>query len=139
MTLKLGLSVGFIASINATLYFSEASIITRASFAFDAIGFSQSTCLPWLMHSTLWAACMKFGEAIYTASINGDAAISSSDVKVNGMLCLFANASAVLCSLEHTAVRLKRLSCLAPAISQPVIKFVPTTPNRISAISPLIC
>ncbi len=79
---KLGVRVGFIASINVTPYLSDASIICAASFALEAKGFSQSTCLPWLMHRILCLACRKLGEAIYTASIRGLVAISSNEVKI---------------------------------------------------------
>ena len=62
--MKLGVSVVFTASISATPFRRDASIIARTSRALEAIGFSHSTCLPRSMQQTACTACMQFGVAI---------------------------------------------------------------------------
>ena len=117
------------ASMRVTLYSMALSIISLASHAFDARGFSQSTCLPLQIHVNACSQWQEFGVAMYTASILSLDAISSSEVNVYGMLCFAANSSALSCVREHTAVSSKRPSCLAPSITQSVMLLVPTTPN----------
>ena len=57
-------------------------------------------------------------------------AISSSEVKTCGMECLAANSSPRSRVREYTATSSKRSSSRAPAITQSVMKLVPTTPKR---------
>ena len=53
---KLGVMTGFMASIRTTPCRSAVSIIFLASAAFEARGFSHSTCFPCSMQRMLWSA-----------------------------------------------------------------------------------
>ena len=80
------------ASIKVTPFCRATRIISLASFALEARGFSQRTCFPCCMKRILKAACKELGTAIYTASIKELAAISSGEVKRCGMPRLRAKA-----------------------------------------------
>ena len=92
------------ASIKVTPFCRATRIISLASFALEARGFSQRTCFPCCMKRILKAACKELGTAIYTASIKELAAISSGEVKRYGMPCLRAKAWPVSLLREQTAV-----------------------------------
>ena len=55
-------------------------------------GFSQSTCLPRSKKSLHCSKCNALGLAMYTASIWGEAAISSKSVNHRGAPCFWAKA-----------------------------------------------
>ena len=118
------------ASIKVTPFCRATRIISLASFALEARGFSQRTCFPCCMKRILKAACKELGTAIYTASIKELAAISSGEVKRCGMLCLRAKAWPVSLLREQTAVASKRNSSRAASRIQSVIKLVPIIPKR---------
>ena len=67
------------ASIKVTPFCRATRIISLASFALEARGFSQRTCFPCCMKRILKAACKELGTAIYTESIKELAAISSGE------------------------------------------------------------
>lgn len=52
---------------------SRASIRVSASPAFNATGFSHSTCLPALAAAIESGTCRWFGSGLYTASMSGPA------------------------------------------------------------------
>src|SRR5882724_443862 len=110
----------------------EAAIILRTSPAFMAMGFSQSTGLPWDSAVSVSCRCRASGEVTRTASTSGEAQRSATESKANGILYRAAEERAFSRFRRCSAVTLHCFARAKPGIKRrSPWRPKPTIPKRI--------